>query len=201
VPSLDPSSARCLTEKHIVLVLIRSNVRCWQTITPAPNQMTLGNDIKYAICADPHSQAKYPQYPNCTSSPENWHTPVCLCKLPGDVAAKFNKCAACAEIPPPPPPPPHRHFPLENSTDCTWVLGASYVHRVTVGTPVLQHVGSKQDCCRACYENSECVVSAWHDTAVPVHSCFLHFSSAGGGTAQTGVVGCVTSRDGPDGAL
>jgi hypothetical protein len=169
-----------------------------KTITPAPNQMALGNNKEYAICADPKSQENYPQYPNCTISPEFWENPFCLCGTP----AKFTKCTECAAKPSPPPGPAPRRFTPTNSTNCSWVEGFAVNHRVTVGKPVLQGVASKEACCRACYENAECVVSAWHDTADVIHACYLHFSSAGAGTGQKGVVGCVTSRDsGPDGPL
>jgi arylsulfatase A len=33
------------------------------------------NDPSYALCGDPASKAKYPQYPNCTLSPQNWAPP------------------------------------------------------------------------------------------------------------------------------
>ena len=177
---------------------------CAQTITTVPNQMALGNNREYAVCSDPHSQDKYPQYPNCTISPKNWENPFCLCKLPGDSATEFHKCTDCLNLspaPPSPPAPPHRYFVPHKSNNCSWVPGAAYSHPVMAGKPVLQGVGSKQDCCRACYENVECVVAAWHETKVTVHSCFLHYSSGNAGTGQKGVVGCVTSRDGPDRAF
>jgi hypothetical protein len=155
-----------------------------KTLGYAPNQMALGCALEYAICSDPHSQEKYPQYPNCTISPDNWKTPFCLC---GGV---FTKCTECAT--PPPAPPPHPHFTPVNSTNCTYVSAAGYNHRTSHGA-VLSNIATKEECCRRCYENDECVVSAWHDTAAVVHACFLHFS-AQGRTTQPGVVGCATSR-------
>eukprot|EP00045_Choanoeca_perplexa_P012623 m.138614 g.138614 ORF g.138614 m.138614 type:complete len:244 (-) comp16077_c0_seq2:36-767(-) len=54
------------------------------TITPVPDQNGMGSEPQYALCADPDSKSKYPQYMNCTISPDNWlpsdicHTPACL---------------------------------------------------------------------------------------------------------------------------
>ena len=46
------------------------------------NQILLGRNNDTALCMDPESQKKYPQYPNCTGSPNNWNAfvcnPVCL---------------------------------------------------------------------------------------------------------------------------
>ena len=39
--------------------------------TGVPNQCAV-SDPAYGLCADPHSQEKYPDLPNCTISPQNW---------------------------------------------------------------------------------------------------------------------------------
>ena len=59
-----------------------------------------------------------------------------------------------------------------------------------------QHgVASKQECCRRCYESSECVVAAWHEPSAPQpENCYLHYTAAGAGDGQRDVVGCVTKR-------
>ena len=52
------------------------------TLESVPNQMEKGTTSDNWFCGDPNSQVKYPQYPNCTSSPQNWEAfvcePVCL---------------------------------------------------------------------------------------------------------------------------
>ena len=130
------------------------------------------------------------RYPKCTISPDNWNVPYCLC------GGRFKLCTECSAPAPPAPPSPspsHKHFVPTNITDCTYVPGAAYDHRVSHGA-VREHVSSKSECCRQCYMNDECVVAAWHDTAPVVHACYLHFSAAGSTTNQSGVVGCVTDR-------
>jgi arylsulfatase A-like enzyme len=37
-----------------------------------------GNDVAYAVCGDPNSKAKYPQWPKCTISPDNWAAKSCV---------------------------------------------------------------------------------------------------------------------------
>ena len=68
------------------------------TVVPVVDQILLGYDDDYMLCSDPHSQEKYPHYPNCTMSPENWVAPW----------------------PPPPPPVP---VPLSSSVGCYWDKG------------------------------------------------------------------------------
>ena len=82
---------------------------------------------------------------------------------------------------------------VKTQTNCTYVSGARYNHQVPKNA-VQARVPSREECCRRCYENSECVVSAWHDTQPPVHNCYLHYTSKDMGHNQDGVVGCVTSR-------
>jgi hypothetical protein len=45
------------------------------TVVLVEDQILLGHDDNYMLCSDPHSQQKYPNYPNCTMSPENWVAP------------------------------------------------------------------------------------------------------------------------------
>ena len=49
---------------------------CKKSGTTAPSCVG-GNDIKVAICKDPNSKAKYPQWPNCTSNPEFYGSEEC----------------------------------------------------------------------------------------------------------------------------
>ena len=46
-----------------------------RTVVPVQDQLALGSDARYALCAAPDSQARYPQFPNCTLNPENWAPP------------------------------------------------------------------------------------------------------------------------------
>jgi arylsulfatase A len=46
---------------------------CSQDIGPCG-----GQDASYAVCGDPNSTAKYPQWPRCTISPENWAAKPCI---------------------------------------------------------------------------------------------------------------------------
>jgi len=43
-----------------------------------PNQNERGSDPALALCKDPNSQQRLPDFPNCTSNPENWQpAPIC----------------------------------------------------------------------------------------------------------------------------
>ena len=156
------------------------------TVGWAPNQMSLGNnDSLYAICSDPTSQAKYPQYPNCTITPANWEVPYCSC----DGSKRWRLCTTCS--PPSPAPAPAPYHPV-NSTNCTYDGGAKYNHPIHSSA----HVSSKEECCRLCYLSDKCAVSAWHqpiDRDQP-SVCFLHSSADGQSHRQKDVIGCVTSR-------
>eukprot|EP01047_Picozoa_sp_COSAG01_P098221 COSAG01_NODE_28440_length_661_cov_0.807829_1_plen_177_part_10 len=48
-----------------------------KTIEIVPDQMARGNDPHLAICGAPDSQAKYPQWPNCSLTPQFWQAPIC----------------------------------------------------------------------------------------------------------------------------
>ena len=37
-----------------------------------------GNNISLAVCADPHSKNKYPQWPRCTITPAAWSAKTCV---------------------------------------------------------------------------------------------------------------------------
>ena len=41
------------------------------------NQILLGTTHNNVFCMDPNSQNKYPQYPNCTGTPNNWNQFIC----------------------------------------------------------------------------------------------------------------------------
>ncbi|ETO34111.1 hypothetical protein RFI_02983, partial [Reticulomyxa filosa] len=45
---------------------------------PVTNEILLGrNQKEYMSCCDPNSKTKYPQYPNCTCTPQNWNQSTC----------------------------------------------------------------------------------------------------------------------------
>ena len=48
-----------------------------KTVEDVPNQMALGSDPTYALCCDPNSSKKHPQFMNCTCNPHNWNAFVC----------------------------------------------------------------------------------------------------------------------------
>eukprot|EP00911_Craspedida_sp_UC1_P001765 UC1_evm1s1347 len=85
------------------------------TITPVPNQNARGSDPNFAFCADPHSQDKFPQWPNCTISPENWApAPICNNSVCRRLYDKMNLC----DGPPAPPPPPPTPVPASALQGC-----------------------------------------------------------------------------------
>ena len=72
--------------------------------------------------------------------------------------------------------------------------GAHFDHRVS-GEGAVTRAKDREGCCRNCYENTECVAAAFHEVgSSAAHTCYLHASTAGQGTGQQGVVGCVTNR-------
>eukprot|EP00118_Oscarella_pearsei_P024950 m.307191 g.307191 ORF g.307191 m.307191 type:complete len:499 (+) comp41999_c0_seq1:36-1532(+) len=48
-----------------------------KTLTPVPNQMAMGSKDEYKLCCDPDSKKKYPNDPQCTCNPDNWHAWTC----------------------------------------------------------------------------------------------------------------------------
>lgn len=80
------------------------------------DQILLGYDDDYMLCSDPHSQEKYPHYPNCTMSPENWVAPW----------------------PPPPPPVP---VPRSSSVGCYWDKGEPDHFPATCDLPIVKAGG------------------------------------------------------------
>ena len=111
---------------------------------------------------------------------------------------------------PPGPPAPLPHFKPVNRTNCTYLEGRGFDARVPDHPAGIGHVHSREDCCRACFEDMYCVVGAWredpdntttpalhhHNTTVGAWSagnCYLHYSMASE-RARSGVVGCVTGR-------
>jgi arylsulfatase A len=48
------------------------------TLTPVPDQNGRGSDDDLAVCSDPRSKSKFPQWPPCTINPENWR-PAATC--------------------------------------------------------------------------------------------------------------------------
>jgi hypothetical protein len=78
------------------------------------NQMGLGGSRDLAICSDPDSENKYPNFANCTLTPENWRPPVCLeggtrgqcvTQTSGLPSCKFVSCVQPPLAPPPTPVP------------------------------------------------------------------------------------------------
>ena len=45
------------------------------TVVPVQDQLELGSDARFALCAAPDSVSRFPQFPNCTLNPENWAPP------------------------------------------------------------------------------------------------------------------------------
>jgi len=60
-----------------------------------PNQILRGESAQYEICSDPNSQSKYPQYPNCTSTPAGYTGFTC-----DPVCYDEDNCAGGAPVAP-----------------------------------------------------------------------------------------------------
>lgn len=88
---------------------------------------------------------------------------------------------------------PLKPFTPTNSSDCKWVENVQYSALIPDGAAT--SATSKEECCRHCYESSECVAAAWHGPKSDKqhNTCHLHSNADSKGT-QTGVYGCVTNR-------
>ncbi|XP_065832567.1 arylsulfatase A-like isoform X1 [Oscarella lobularis] len=47
------------------------------SLKPVPNQMAMGTKEEYKLCCDLNSKKKYPDFPECTCNPDNWHAWTC----------------------------------------------------------------------------------------------------------------------------
>ena len=80
-----------------------------KTLRVVPDQNARGNDNRLAICGAPDSQKAYPQWPNCSLTPQYWTIPICgspstwWCNQ--TAARTCPKSCPNAPLPPPPPPP------------------------------------------------------------------------------------------------
>lgn len=66
-------------KKHIAIINA-AKVEHLATIVPVCSQDKApcgGNNRSYAVCGDQNSQAKYPQWPACTTTPANWEKKLC----------------------------------------------------------------------------------------------------------------------------
>lgn len=63
------------THKAIADNIVSARATHLATVIEVPDQVALGGDRAFALCADPRSTEKYPTLPNCTISPENWVAP------------------------------------------------------------------------------------------------------------------------------
>ena len=101
---LKKGSSQWVRAKKATLAARAAHIK---TLGWAPNQIGLGRNSDYAICADPHSQKKYPNSPNCSlpQSLQFWSNPFCKCKN------HFMKCSEC-------PTPAPASAPLPVSADC-----------------------------------------------------------------------------------
>ena len=57
------------------------------TVLPVQDQLELGSDVRYALCAAPDSAERFPQFPNCTLNPENWAPPWTATSSPAPTGA------------------------------------------------------------------------------------------------------------------
>lgn len=76
------------------------------TIEIVPDQNARGNDPTLAICGAPDSQKEYPQWPNCSLTPQYWTIPICGSPSTWWCNQTANgTCGSCHGTGPPPPPP------------------------------------------------------------------------------------------------
>lgn len=102
------------------------------SIIDVPNQNALGNNPDFLICGAPDSPSKYPQYPNCSLTPQYWN--ISICGSPNTKWCNQTASGGCpadcprfgpgsGPVPPPPPPPgpplpPTPPIPPANSVGC-----------------------------------------------------------------------------------
>lgn len=71
---LDPSDPAYVQTRATVEAAVKTHQANLKYVPP---QMAKGSNADFAVCGDPNSKAKYPQYPNCTLTPSNWDVFVC----------------------------------------------------------------------------------------------------------------------------
>mmetsp|Transcript_292 Transcript_292/g.945 ORF Transcript_292/g.945 Transcript_292/m.945 type:complete len:391 (+) Transcript_292:287-1459(+) len=92
------------------------------TLQIVPDQNARGNDRNLAICGAPNSTAQYPQWPNCSLTPQFWTIPIC--GSPNSHWCNQTANGSCpADCPssnphPPPPRPPSVPVPTTNLVGC-----------------------------------------------------------------------------------
>jgi len=78
---IDPQSAEY---NATIAIVSAAKVEHMASLTHVCSQMDSkedgcgGNDYQYAICKDPQSKEKYPEWPVCTSNPESWIAKTCV---------------------------------------------------------------------------------------------------------------------------
>eukprot|EP01084_Bolivina_argentea_P092225 165947_1 len=74
--------------KNIINTLNNSRIQHLATLDVGiTNQIELGTSNDNVFCMDPNSQNKYPNYPNCTGTPDNWNQFICQ-----PVCLDFDRC-------------------------------------------------------------------------------------------------------------
>ena len=125
---LTPSSPEYVTA---VKTAEQARVAHLATIEIVPDQNARGNDPQYAICGAPHSQRDYPQWPNCSLTPQFWEIPICgspstwWCNQTADgLCPNPENNHSCpghgppTPVPGPPPPPPGPPIPSNYYKGC-----------------------------------------------------------------------------------
>ena len=65
----DPANAAIATK------IVAARAAHDATVVRVEDQILLGSDDRWALCAAPDSKARYPRLPNCTLDPQNWINP------------------------------------------------------------------------------------------------------------------------------
>lgn len=76
---LKPESAEYIAANKVFVAAVAAHVAELEK-SPVPNQMGKGGSNDLVVCGCPQSQQKYPKYPNCTCSPENFADSVFVCR-------------------------------------------------------------------------------------------------------------------------